>query len=316
VKASERQLFDQLLERVARKLRENHPEVSLPIQEWKGEEIALFREDLQQKVLGSISEKWFYTHIKKQQDKLPRVDTLNLFANYIDEESWKAFSYKYTTNETSEIKATTKIPPVPITPEPPKKSLYKKYLVFGLSTLAVLFMIINWLPTTPTHYRFCFIDQNTHLPVVDSFLAVKVIKTDESPVFKPLLTNCFEGTGQEVEFVIKGRFYRPLHIKRTITKESYEETIFIEPDDYTMMLHLFANSKVKDWKKRRQQLSEMMSEELKAYEISEDGFTIAILSKKEFINKLTLPTRGLQRTEIINTIYDGEKISTIKFLER
>ncbi len=316
MKANERLLFDQLLEKVAQKLRENHPEVSLPIQEWKGEEIALFREDLQQKVLGSISEKWFYTHIKNQQDKLPRVDTLNLFTNYIEEESWKAFSYKYATNETAEIKATTKIPPVPITHEPSQNSLYKKFLLFGLGTLVVVFIIVNWLPTKTTHYRFCFIDQNTHLPVVDSFLAVKLIKTNESPVFKPLPTNCFEGTGNEVEFVVKGRFYRPLHIKRTITKESYEETIFIEPDDYTMMLHLFANSKVKDWKKRRQQLSEMMSEELKAYEISEDGFTIAILSKKEFINKLTLPTRSLQRTEIINTIYDGEKISTIKFLER
>lgn len=313
---NERQLFDLLLEKVANKLTENHPEISLPIQAWKGEEIALFREDLLQKTFGSVSEKWFYTHIKKQQDKLPRVDTLNLFASYVDEDSWKAFSYKYQTKEVVEVKNTTLIPPSERRSLPPKSKLNKGYLFLGLGIFVLVIIAFFLFPNKKTHYRFCFIDQNTHLPVVDSFLAVKVIKTDESPVFKPLNNNCFEGNGNEIEFVIKGRFYKPLHVKRTISKESYEETIFIEPDDYTMMLHLFANSKVKDWKKRRQQLGEMMSDELRAYEISDDGFTIAILNKKEFINKLTLPTRSLQTTEIINTVYDGDKISLIKFLEK
>ena len=315
MEANQRILFDLLLEKVGLKLQENHPEVNIPMHDWKGEEIALLREDLQEKVLGTISEKWYYTHIKNQQEKLPRVDTLNLLCQYVEEQSWKAFAHQY-----SDKKKETVIAP-PISKDqvrqsasPKKKKLVPLIIIATISIIGLV-LILNVFQTKETHYRFCFIDKNTHLPVVDSFLEIKLLKDEETPLFFPLKSSCVEGVGNRVEFIVKGRFYKPLHIKRTIQSLSYEEAIFIEPDDYTMMLHLFANSKVKDWKKRRQQLSEMMHDHLRAYEMSKDGFTIDILTKKEFINKMTLPTRSLKQVAIVNTTYEGKKISLIKFTQ-
>ena len=308
---SNRILFNLLLYKVGERLKESHPEVTLPIADWKGEEISLLREDLQEKVLGTISEKWFYTHVKNQQDRLPRVDTLNLFASYINEQSWNAFSYNFSEEKPTITKPSQEEIKIP----PTQKTKLFLYISVGSILLFSLILTIYSLQKKETHYKFCFLDQNTHLPVVDSFLEVKIIKTNETPLFIPLKSNCLNGTGNSVEFVVKGRFYKPLQIKRIIQNESYEESIFIAPDDYAMMLNLFANSKVKDWKKRRSQLSEMMHNDLKAYEISNDGFTIDILNKKEFINKMTLPTRELKKVAIVYTSYLNEKISLIKFTQ-
>jgi len=316
VEKNQRILFDLLLLKVGEKLQESHPEVSLPMTSWKGEEITLLREDLQENVYGTISEKWYYTHIKNQQDKLPRVDTLNLFSAYVNEQSWKAFVFKYSSEEQKKP-ATKLINDFGDEPEikPVKKTKLILVTVMVSLLLFTFIMVLYSSQQNKTHYQFCFLDQNTHLPVIDSFLEVKIIKDKETPLFFPLKSNCVEGIGNKIEFIVKGRFYKPLHIKRIIKNESYEESIFIEPDDYAMMLHLFANSKVKDWKKRRSQLADMMQDNLKAYEISRDGFTIDILNKKEFINKMTLPTRGLKQIEIVTTNYEGDKISLIKFTQ-
>jgi hypothetical protein len=313
VETQERILFDLLLEKVKEKLQENYPEAALPMKEWKGDEIAILREDLQVKVFGTISEKWFYTHIKNDQDKLPRVDTLNLFAQYIGFSSWNSFAYENTSIE--ENKEVKKSPSSKV--DTPKSTRNKSLLaVLILAIIAIVSVVIlTSKKEVEIQYKFCFIDKNTHLPVVDSFLEIKMIKGEESPLFFPLKTSCIEGTGNMVDFVVQGRFYKPLHIKRTIQNDVYEESIFLEPDDYAMMLHLFTNSKVDDWKKRRNQLSDMMNENLKAYELTIDGFTIDVLTKDEFINKMTLPTRVLKHVAIVQTDYEGDKISLIKFTQ-
>lgn len=314
LKKSDRILFDLLLKRVAEKLREDHPEVGNNIKEWKGDEIAFFREDLQVKVQGTVSEKWFYTHIKNQQEKLPRVDTLNLFSQYIGMNSWSAFAHQFSTEKREgEIINRQEI-------KPEKQQLISKkssYLLLFLLGMAVITLIMYFSFNTEkeTHYSICFIDKHTHLPVADSFLEIKMIKGDETPMFFPLKSSCINGVGNEVDFVVKGRFYKPLHVKRKISNDAYEESIFLEPDDYSMILHLFANSQVDDWKERRNQLSEMLHDHLKAYEISKDGFTIDVLTKEEFINKMTLPTKVLQKVNIVYTEYEGDKMSIIKFTQ-
>ena len=55
-----------------------HPECDVPISEWKGQDIVNFQEELMEKASGRISEKWFYTHIRGEQEKLPREDMTNV----------------------------------------------------------------------------------------------------------------------------------------------------------------------------------------------------------------------------------------------
>lgn len=314
LKKSDRILFDLLLKKVTDKLQEDHPEVGNNIKDWKGDEIALFREDLQEKSRGTVSEKWFYTHVKNDQDKLPRVDTLNLFSQYIGLNSWNAFAHKYSErsdasdnfsnhyNETEEVGRDKRRVP---------------YLLFSILSLGVITIILylSFYTEKEPQYNFCFVDKHTHLPVADSFLEIEMIKGDETPMFFPVESSCISGTGKEVDFIVKGRFYKPLHVKRKISNDIYEESIFLEPDDYSMILHLFANSQVDDWKERRNQLSEMLHDNLKAYEISKDGFTIDVLTKDEFINKMTLPTKVLKKVDIVHTEYEGDQMSIIKFTQ-
>lgn len=311
---SDRILFNLLQQKVAEHLRESHPEVSQNMPDWKGDEIALFREDLQQKTFGTISEKWFYTHIKNEQDKLPRVDTLNLFSQYIGLNSWSAFCHEHAAPSATQVEEKK-----PLVQETKEVKGRKKNPIMLLSLIAVVAVIVimyfSFDREREAHYNICFVDKHTHLPVADSFLEIKIIKGDETPMFYPLKSSCISGVGTEVDFVIKGRFYKPLHVKRTITSDAYEESIFLEPDDYTMILHLFANSQVEDWKERRNQLSEMLHDNLKAYEISNDGFTVDVLSKEEFINKMTLPTEVLKKVAIVHTEYDGDQMSVIKFTQ-
>jgi len=314
VETTERILFNSLLESVRDQLRENHPEVRMQIKQWKGEEIALLREELQQKTKGTISEKWFYTHIKNEQDKLPRKDTLNLFCEYINEQSWNSYVHKYAGKQ-PQVKTSNSSIQNNVNSE--KRRHKFTYPIIVISVIIVLGLVgyLTSFRSTETQYRFCFIDQNTHLPVVDSFLEIKIIKGEETPLFYPLKSNCIDGVGNEIEFVIKGRYYKALHIKRTINNDGYEESIFLQPDDYAMILHLFANSKVDDWEKRRDQLREIMNDNLKAYELTKDGFTIDVLTKSEFINKMTLPTRILKKVAIVQTDYEDDKISLIKFTQ-
>lgn len=84
--------FEQLKLKVQDKYLENHTPSHHDIKKWKGIDIVYFQEELLKNVKGSISEKTFYTYFKTSPiSKLPRIDMLNLLANYINYDSWFEF---------------------------------------------------------------------------------------------------------------------------------------------------------------------------------------------------------------------------------
>lgn len=103
--------FEQLKLKVQDKYLESHTPSNNNISKWKGIDIVYFQEELLKNVKGSISEKTFYTYFKTSPvSKLPRIDMLNLLANYINYNSW--FEYKkhnplvFSTSENIEIVST------------------------------------------------------------------------------------------------------------------------------------------------------------------------------------------------------------------
>ena len=75
----ERVYFDALKRLIVIRFRERKPECPNKLSDWTGKTIADFQEDLQERVNGRISERWFYDHLKSdQEDRMPRVDILNL----------------------------------------------------------------------------------------------------------------------------------------------------------------------------------------------------------------------------------------------
>ena len=79
--------FEILKKEVVKTLQNSHS-VNSDIETWKGQEIIYLQDDLSDKVNGRISEKWFYTHIKSNSGKLPRIDMLNILSEYAGYQNW------------------------------------------------------------------------------------------------------------------------------------------------------------------------------------------------------------------------------------
>lgn len=142
------------------------------IEDWKGENIVLFQEDLFDKVKGKVSEKWFYTYCKNTSDKLPRIDILNLLSKYIGYENWNDFVTKNGKERSYAIS--------------------KRPLLFGI--LILLISIIGWTLVKPktNEFVFCFVDQITDIPITKSHLNITVLSKKESPLyFKTDSSGCF-----------------------------------------------------------------------------------------------------------------------------
>ena len=76
------QYFELLKKEIVNTLKLTYPGIRDKIEEWKGQTITFFQEELLIKVNEHISEKWFYNHMKTKNRKLPRIDMLNLLCRY------------------------------------------------------------------------------------------------------------------------------------------------------------------------------------------------------------------------------------------
>lgn len=91
---NEAEYFELLKEEIVKTLKETYPATPSSMTDWMGTEIAYFQDDLLFKQNDSISDKWFYTHMKSKNEKLPRIDVLNLLSKYVGYIDWADFKYK------------------------------------------------------------------------------------------------------------------------------------------------------------------------------------------------------------------------------
>ncbi len=84
-------LFGVLKQQIVDAMKKSHPGMPDKIGDWKGQEIINFQEDLRAVVNEHISEKWFYLHMKSDNDRLPRIDVLNLLSRYAGYVDWNDF---------------------------------------------------------------------------------------------------------------------------------------------------------------------------------------------------------------------------------
>ena len=59
----------------------------------------------------------------------------------------------------------------------------------------------------------------------------------------------------------------------------------------------------------------MFTDSVKIFQVLDGTIGMEIYNKWEFINKLTLPASSLHDIEIIDTQYDGDKISRLRFMQ-
>lgn len=298
---SEVKYFELLKGEIIATMQKSYPGIPDSISNWKGQNIVNFQEDLRFKQKELISEKWFYTHMKSNNSKLPRIDILNFLSKYVGYQNWDEFKLK-------NGDANNKISP--------DKSNRVFYLIPILTVIVLTFFYLIFNSMYTQEYTFCFYDSDTKNPVENSVIEISVLSDNDSPV--NYLCNkegdfTIKTNERIIRFVVEAPYYHVDTIVRTLNKFNRTENIRLKIDDYAVMIHYFSNSNVKDWIKRRENLEGMFSDSVKIFQVLEGTIGMEIYNKWEFINKLTLPTNSLRDIEIIDTKYEGEKISRLRF---
>ena len=278
---------------------------STDIKDWKGQDISDFQNDLSEKVQGRISEKWFYTHLKTDSEKLPRIDMLNLLSKYAGYQNWADFKIKEKINSLT----------LPVKQEKTKITPW----LLGLILLAVTLILYALYPSSSSkEYQFCFIDADRGMPITHP-IEIFILNNGESPIHQQCDSiGCISIHTEKTQlsFVVKSSYYKTDTITRII-KNPGSEHVKLKTNDYALMIHIFSNSKIQDWKKRRTQLSEMIAESAQIYQIGNDkNIGLELYNKKEFINKMTMPVNSLKNIEILETIYQNDQIIKMRFRQQ
>lgn len=287
--------FNRLKEDVAKTFLSSHS-ASHQIEDWKGETISLFQEDLFFKTKAKVSEKWFYTYFKNDVKKLPRIDMLNILCEYVNNSNWedyKASNSKIEKQKTSQI------------------LIY----VFGFAGMLLIGYFIN-IALSKNTFEFCFIDEDKGQAITQLPLDIKILLNDESPMyFKTDSLGCFkyETKSDQITFVVQS----PFHQTDTVTRHIQYNTnnlVKLSTDDYALMLDYYTNGKIQNIKKRRKELDELFDDDAVIYQLYKNNLGIELYSKQDFISRLTTPTTELKRIKILDKTYHNNRITKLKFI--
>lgn len=301
---TDKQYLKLLKTRIVETMKQSYPGIGNDISDWKGQDIFSFQEDLQEKIKENISEKWFYSHMKSENKKLPRIDMLNFLSRYVGYIDWRDFKYR---NRKS-------IPQVDQDNKHGKRSLYLK-ITGLLLLLAVSIVLVKFIGNKS--YQFTFKDAHTKRRITDTLTEIIIMNENESPVYE----NCdppgyynLKTKKEKICFMVKSPYYETDTITRVLDKFEGSESIYLYPNDFAMMIHYFSATNVKDWEKRRAHLDRMISDSAFIYQFFDEGQVgMELYNKEEFIDKLTMPVNSLKNIQIMETIYTGREISVLRF---
>lgn len=290
--------FSVLKERIATTFLQSHAAPS-NIKDWKGSTITDFQEDLRHNTSASISEKWFYTYMKNDADKLPRIDMLNLLSGYVGFENWEAFVQQQ----------------IIVTKQNTARRISKRFLWMAILLPVIIFGAYSLYPKEHT-FSFCFVDADKDEVIQKLPLDIIVLREEESSLYlKTDSLGCFSYKTPKdmISFVVKSPYHKTDTIVRHINTIAHK-TVRLETDDYALMLLYYANGNKEDWKKRRTHLNTLIADDAKIYRSYQNAIGIELYTKQNFINLLTIPTSSLKNMHILSKAYKEGKIVKLKFI--
>lgn len=311
---NELEFFYQLKKELLSKYQESYPEWKRSIHDFKGKEISNFQKLLEEKVNSRISEKWFYTHLKPtENEKLPRMDMLDLLCQFLDFSDWEAFKKAPQFRNHLETKKEE------LASETNQSFQYRKLSILITLLIAIILSGFYFITNEDAPLQFCFHDADMHELLTHDSIGIEIFKNGESPILQRLGGGeCFKWDADQttLTFAVHAPYYHSDTITRSSKNQKNQEIIYLKKDDYALMIHLFSTSNFKDWEKRRTQLGQMIAEDAIIFQV-ENGDTSAgvdMLNKEEFIDRLTLPINSLKNIKIIHTMYKDEKIFRLRFI--
>ncbi len=309
--------FQTLKLKLQETLQKSYPHFNQSINEWKAQEITALQEALHQKVKGYVSEKWFYTHLKPiQNDKLPRIDMLDMLAQYVDYANWQEFLFQQKSLLPLEE---TNILPHKNSIKATKSVFALQYKVYAILILVAtaLFWAMN---TKKNNLEFCFQDADTQKPITQNIEIIRLQAGESPQIQKVNKKGCLPLTISQTKLtlVVKAKYYKTDTITRSLTAGQASEIIMLKKDDYALLIHLISKIGTTETAQiqKQTQLQKMFDDEAQIFQINEDGLGIELYNKPEFIDKLSLPLSSLKNIEVIETQYDKGKIILLRFIQK
>ncbi|MFT5860956.1 MAG: hypothetical protein ACI865_003072 [Flavobacteriaceae bacterium] len=310
----ERVYFDELKSQIVTCFRKRYIDCPDDISQWKGKVIENFQEDLQEKVKGRISTRWFYDHLKTdKEDRIPRVDILNLLSEYCGFDSWEGFIAQ---------KKAEGVKDTPVKPESKSKRLmigFGVMMVLAVGTLMVIMMGVDAKneTTDKIDYKISFIDSDFGMPIANKNLEIIMLENgEEGEVLKADSEGCLN-LGLESDtfsFIVQADYYNRDTIEINVGDKQGEE-IKLKIDDYSMLIHQLSVTESEGWERRRNQLDQMMSENAVIFLVTENNQGIEMFNKEEFIDRMTMPISALKNLRILQTLYEDGKISKMRITQ-
>ncbi len=217
--------FQLLKKDIEEKYKKEYPECRIIITNWRQQEIKRLRSLLVKHVGGQISEKWFYTHIRTENnEKLPRIDTLDLLCRFVGFENWEQYlEFKRENVKTTSTK---------------KRSFLidlmrkKKWLVIGISIIffgLVIFTNVDLF--AQLEYRFSFIDADTGELIKNSKIEITILHPNESPELIMCDSNAsftYQEKQTKISFIANAQYYKADTITRVLDKKRFSEEEYLK----------------------------------------------------------------------------------------
>jgi glutaredoxin-related protein len=284
--------FKRLKEMVLLKYQEHYPFFRGTWNSFSSQDIQNLIGLIEQECKQSISEKWIYTHLKPDVNhKVPRKGMLDILAVFVGLSSWDELLFQ-------DKKPEEEIPP----------SKIDLKMISGIALLAIMVFVGVWYLK---FYEKADSSKQT-IELKNEFTNQK-IKNDEVKVLK------VQGAAKQVLKVKDGKVHidnssgknynieitSPFYKKKVINfvaakaKDTLPAEVDLKPNDYAMMVKAFMLSDIKDWQTRKTQLNKILSDDLEVLIMLRDDLGAESFNKREFSQKLIVPTRTIKQLKII-----------------
>lgn len=332
-KFSDIELFELLKKDITLRFFESNSASSSEISDWKGQDIVTFQEDLFAKTKSTVSEKWFYTYFKSDFKKLPRIDMLNILAQYAGHSNWSAFARsnndgfqsipeiaefppENTILEKSYIETDIATEKAEVKPVTTKKSKSKYWItsIISIFILSILGVITYYSFFYQRTYEFCFIDADRNTYIKDP-IEITILREGFTPLQLVTSNGCIEFNSMEdtLQMYVSSPYHKLDTFKINLHQYQNKENIRLEPDDYKVMLRHYSKSS-QSVKERIKMLNEMIADDALIYQVYDNEFFgVEVLSKKQYINLVSLPTSSLKNFTLIEAERKNGKIVKLKF---
>lgn len=284
---NEQELFQELKKRVLETYQNSYPYFQGDWRNFSSKDIRQLIDLIEIQLKERVSEKWIYTHLKPEQnEKNPRKDMLDIFSRFTGFSDWNEFSFKNNWRTETTIQV-AKI-------DNHKSSRFnKKY--FLLLLIPIFGFGIFHFTTNKNSKTITLKNEFTKESISSDEIEVyKIDKNSKKPV--EIQNSKIELKNNDEKIIIESPYFEKKEIK---ISENIEE-IYIKPEDYALVLKNFIQSDLNDWESRKEKLEKILSEDLEVIVLLKENLGAEYLNKKEFSEKLIIPTSEIKKLKIIH----------------